>query len=50
MGYSQPKKQLDLKEFLSAPAKKRPYNPLPKHGRTKVLILFCCCNQHHPWV
>ena len=26
MGYSQPKKQLDLKEFLSAPAKKRPYN------------------------
>ncbi|MBT9383484.1 hypothetical protein KM176_06410 [Pseudooceanicola sp. CBS1P-1] len=26
MGYSQPKKQLDLKEFLSTPAKKRPYN------------------------
>lgn len=26
MGYSQPKKQLDLKEFLSKPAKKRPYN------------------------
>ncbi|WP_198135739.1 hypothetical protein [Sagittula stellata] len=25
MGYSQPKKQLDLKEFLSTPAKKRPY-------------------------
>lgn len=24
MGYSSPKKQLDLKEFLSAPAKKRP--------------------------
>lgn len=24
MGYSQPKKQLDLKEFLSTPAKKRP--------------------------
>lgn len=24
MGYSQPKKQLDLKEFLSKPAKKRP--------------------------
>lgn len=26
MGYSPPKKQLDLKEFLSTPAKKRPYN------------------------
>lgn len=25
MGYSQPKKQLDLKEFLSTPAKKRSY-------------------------
>ncbi|EPX80513.1 hypothetical protein [Salipiger mucosus] len=24
MGYSSPKKQLDLKEFLSTPAKKRP--------------------------
>lgn len=24
MGYSTPKKQLDLKEFLSQPAKKRP--------------------------
>ncbi|SFQ75606.1 hypothetical protein [Donghicola eburneus] len=24
MGYSQPKKQLDLKDFLSTPAKKRP--------------------------
>lgn len=24
MGYSVPKKQLDLKEFLSTPAKKRP--------------------------
>lgn len=24
MGYSPPKKQLDLKEFLSQPAKKRP--------------------------
>ena len=24
MGYSQPKKQLDLKEFLSTPAKRRP--------------------------
>ncbi|WP_165354672.1 hypothetical protein [Tropicimonas sp. IMCC6043] len=24
MGYSCPKKQLDLKEFLSTPAKKRP--------------------------
>lgn len=24
MGYSTPKKQLDLKEFLSAPAKKKP--------------------------
>lgn len=26
MGYSPPKKQLDLKEFLSTPAKKRSYN------------------------
>ncbi|WP_171054069.1 hypothetical protein [Arenibacterium halophilum] len=26
MGYSQPKKQLDLKEFLSKPAVKLPYN------------------------
>mgnify|MGYP003124781866 CR=1 FL=1 len=26
MGYSQPKKQLDLKDFLSTPAKKRPYS------------------------
>ena len=26
MGYSQPKKQLDLKKFLGTPAKKRPYN------------------------
>lgn len=25
MGYSTPKKQLDLKEFLSEPAKKRSY-------------------------
>lgn len=25
MGYSPQKKQLDLKEFLSTPAKKRPY-------------------------
>ncbi|MGR3381190.1 hypothetical protein [Roseovarius indicus] len=25
MGYSAPKKQLDLKEFLSEPAKKRPF-------------------------
>lgn len=25
MGYSVPKKQLDLKEFLSTPAKKRPF-------------------------
>lgn len=25
MGYSHPKKQLDLKEFLSTPAKKPPY-------------------------
>lgn len=26
MGYSQPKKQLDLRVFLSTPAKKLPYN------------------------
>ncbi|MEN9059975.1 hypothetical protein [Ponticoccus litoralis] len=26
MGYSVPKKQLDLKEFLSTPAKKRPFS------------------------
>ena len=25
MGYSTPKKQLDLKEFLSQPAQKRPF-------------------------
>ncbi|MEI4473595.1 hypothetical protein [Frigidibacter sp. MR17.24] len=25
MGYSTPKKQLDLKEFLSTPAKKKPF-------------------------
>jgi hypothetical protein len=25
MGYSVPKKKLDLKEFLSTPAKKRPF-------------------------
>ncbi|WP_335949950.1 hypothetical protein [Salipiger bermudensis] len=25
MGYSQPKKQLDLREFLSTPAKKKPF-------------------------
>lgn len=35
MGYSQPKKQLDLKEFLSTPAKKRPASR--KWGMSKPL-------------
>jgi hypothetical protein len=33
MGYSHPKKQLDLTEFLSTPAKKRPY--IRKFGAMK---------------
>lgn len=36
MGYSQPKKQLDLKEFLSTPAKKRPHSR--KFGNAKPQV------------
>ncbi|CAN0267036.1 unnamed protein product [Chrysoparadoxa australica] len=32
MGYSTPKKQLDLKEFLSEPAKKQPYRKFGKRS------------------
>ena len=35
MGYSSPKKQLDLKEFLSTPAKKLPFNR--QFGRARAL-------------
>ena len=34
MGYSTPKKQLDLKEFLSTPAKRLPYKK--KFSQVKV--------------